>query len=211
MQRLPSEPKSPVRLLTDERGDTGMIEFLLAFPIFLTLLCLVGQLALLFVGQIVVEYAAFNAARSAIVWIPANTAQGAHNRLDVDTSKREHIERAAEISCVPISPGITLGLAQTRAGVSAGSLESGGLAADLWSRLLTDVALVDADGGELPRQHHFAEGEAVNVEVTHRFVLNVPIAATILGDGLPVNGLRTRTLTARATLLNQGRPHNGLE
>jgi hypothetical protein len=55
----------------DEVGAVQSLSFVLTLPIFIMLLLLIVQASQLMIGQMVVEYAAVAAARSAIVWIPA--------------------------------------------------------------------------------------------------------------------------------------------
>lgn len=55
----------------DETGAVQSLSFVLTLPIFIMVLMLIVQASQLMVGQMVVEYAAVAAARSAIVWIPA--------------------------------------------------------------------------------------------------------------------------------------------
>lgn len=60
------------RLHNNEVGGVQSLSFVLTLPLFAMILLFVLQISQLLIARIVVEYAAFNAARSAIVWIPAN-------------------------------------------------------------------------------------------------------------------------------------------
>lgn len=57
----------------DERGGVQTLSFVLTVPLFLFILMFIVQLSQITIGQVAVEYAAFASARSAIVWIPAET------------------------------------------------------------------------------------------------------------------------------------------
>jgi hypothetical protein len=59
------------RLHSDEAGGVQSVSFVLVLPIFVMVVLFIVQLSQVVVGTIVVHYAAFAAARSAIVWIPA--------------------------------------------------------------------------------------------------------------------------------------------
>src|SRR5687767_11915386 len=58
-------------LHADELGSVQSLSFVLTVPLFIMLMLLAVQITQLMIGQIVVHYAAFAAARSAAVWIPA--------------------------------------------------------------------------------------------------------------------------------------------
>ncbi len=186
----------------DETGATHVMEFVLTFPFLLTIIALVCQIALLVHAQILVQYAAFNAARSAIVWIPADLDRERRNRISTGSrsTKREHIRDAAAISCLPITP-------------KARSIGSAGLSkiAFLEERLrlknareLTSVTL---------EKSKFKEDDPITVTVEHEYVLRVPIAGRILGkykgitSTLLLGSSFVKPLKAHATLLNQGGDH----
>ena len=57
----------------DERGAVQSLSFVLTVPIFVMIFMLIVQISQLMIGVMVVNYAAFAAARSAVVWIPADT------------------------------------------------------------------------------------------------------------------------------------------
>ena len=55
----------------DQGGGVESLSFVLTVPLFVMVMMLIVQASQLMIGTIVVHYAAFAAARSAIVWIPA--------------------------------------------------------------------------------------------------------------------------------------------
>jgi hypothetical protein len=62
------------RLLNLHRDETGSVQslsFVLTLPLFLFVMLFIIQVSQLMIGMIMVQYAAFAAARSAAVWIPA--------------------------------------------------------------------------------------------------------------------------------------------
>ncbi|MCI0358342.1 MAG: pilus assembly protein [Planctomycetaceae bacterium] len=118
------------------------VSFVLTAPIFIMLMLLAVQISQLMIGLMTVHYAAYAAARSASVWIPARMepldSQG-ENRIglrmlegvyfggieyrilhDASAPKQEQIRRAAALACVPIAPSRSVG-------ISAGDSTSGSL------------------------------------------------------------------------------------
>lgn len=59
------------RLLRDQRGGVQSLSFVLTLPLFVMVILLIVQVSQIMIGTVVVHYAAFAGARSAIVWIPA--------------------------------------------------------------------------------------------------------------------------------------------
>jgi hypothetical protein len=58
-------------LHADQGGSAQTLSFVLTLPLFVILIMLIVQISQVMIGTIVVHYAAFAAARAAIVWIPA--------------------------------------------------------------------------------------------------------------------------------------------
>ncbi len=59
------------RLHTDQAGAVQGLSFVLTLPFFVLIVLFIVQVSQIMIGTVVVHYAAFAAARSAIVWIPA--------------------------------------------------------------------------------------------------------------------------------------------
>jgi hypothetical protein len=83
-----------------EIGGQAMTEFVIVFPSVMLLFLVIVQTALLMTAKQFVEYSAFCAARSAIVY------DGNNNK----------IKRAANIACIPITPKLTQGSLREFAG-----------------------------------------------------------------------------------------------
>jgi hypothetical protein len=114
-------------LHADQRGSVQSLSFVLTVPIFVMLMLLAVQVTQLMVGLVVVQYAAYAAARSAAVWIPARMEMTWENRLadrsqtGIDSNGERYqltggakfntIQRAAALACLPIAPSRDLGLA----------------------------------------------------------------------------------------------------
>lgn len=82
--------KHLLRLHAQTSGQ-AMTEFVIVFPVLFLMFLVIIQTALLMTAKQVVEYAAFSAARSAIVY---------------DGNKKKN-KRAADIACIAISPKMT--------------------------------------------------------------------------------------------------------
>ncbi|HTN76386.1 MAG TPA: hypothetical protein VL096_14105, partial [Pirellulaceae bacterium] len=121
------------RLLSLHRDQTGAVQslsFVLTLPIFVILMLLIVQISQVMIGLVVVHYAAFAAARAAIVWIPANVADadepancisaravlggqnnGTQYRIAPQGPKFEKIRSAAVLACTPLAPSRNLAVA----------------------------------------------------------------------------------------------------
>ena len=82
------------RLHRDQLGSAQTLSFVLTLPFFVMIMLFIVQVSQLMIGAIVVHYAAFAAARSAIVWIPAalNDAEW-RNRISSYTEDPEGARR----------------------------------------------------------------------------------------------------------------------
>lgn len=103
-----------------EAGGVQSLSFVLTLPLFLTIVMFIAQIGLLMVGNITVNTAAFAAARSAAVWVPAYVSElepenrlpgitaGTNLRIDSTNArtspKYSKIFDAATLACVPIAP-----------------------------------------------------------------------------------------------------------
>ena len=121
----PEQRRSIFQLHADERGSVQSLSFVITAPIFIMLMMLAVQITQLMIGEIIVNYAAFSAARSASVYIPArierpmielenwlNLRQMAGHEFDTSITfspKLCAIHRAAALACLPIAPSRDLG------------------------------------------------------------------------------------------------------
>ena len=60
------------RLHRDQVGSVQSLSFVLTLPLFIMIMLMIVQVSQLMIGTVIVHYAAFAAARSAAVWIPAH-------------------------------------------------------------------------------------------------------------------------------------------
>ena len=120
------------RLHADQRGAVQSLSFVITLPFFIMFVMLIVQVSQLMIATIVVHYASFAAARSAIVWIPAATdivdegpnrisafvpdpaagieGPGTTYTITPGGPKYRKIEMAAVLACMPISPSRDVGV-----------------------------------------------------------------------------------------------------
>jgi hypothetical protein len=159
-------------------------------------------------ANLVVDYAAFAAARSAAVWIPRDSGEEPRNAIAAasragHSEKWRHIRAAGTMACMPISPrmssfrfgftsppatmdleGDALARLAARAvirpdaGVNWLNLGTDAINKFFYAATYTRVALVDEAGNA--RTTFDAHGP-VTARVTHDFELAVPYAGPLLG------------------------------
>lgn len=66
-----AEWKRLLRLHRDELGAVQSLSFVLTLPVFVLLMLFIVQVSQIMIGAVVVNYAAYAAARAAVAWIPA--------------------------------------------------------------------------------------------------------------------------------------------
>lgn len=230
----PAPQQAGETLVAGENGRSA-IEFLLLLPIILSILLLILETALMVQAKFVVNYAAFCAVRSAIVWIPADAPGGeARNhidRTDPDSDKMQKIWRAAAFACVSISPHYSSSLVD-RTGISDASDDQkdaveriaaffpsdgdGNVAESFKNRLAyafdsanTTIDIVAESGGSHDQNAgDYGDHDPVTVRVTHRFYLGIPLANRLMGTSFgagPGSGFYY-PISEQYTLLNEGEP-----
>jgi hypothetical protein len=116
----------------DEAGAVQSLSFVLTLPVFVMIMMLIVQVSQVMIATVVVHYAAFAAARAAIVWIPAETnvfdeganrissyapdadagieGDGPSYTVDPSGAKFQKIRLAAALACMPIAPSRHVGV-----------------------------------------------------------------------------------------------------
>lgn len=181
-------------------GESGqaVIEFLLLVPVLATTCAIAIQLLMLLHARAIVDYAAFSAARSAAVWLPASGLESYLGRelRDRESDGARRIHMSAALACVPVSPKLSafagaeaaaMDSEDAAAGWGGGSGAPGAVAsADLlsrhWSRfqyarratgVILATSVVGAPDGKQMR--------VVEAAVTYRIYLLIPIVDRMLG------------------------------
>lgn len=126
------------RLHADQHGGVQSLSFVLTLPLFMMIMMFIVQLSQLTIARVVVEYAAFSAARSAMVWIPASFGFGLEEENQISflewknfeegfdiyeiqpgSLKYDKIRRAAALACMPICPSRPVDIDGFDAGLGA--------------------------------------------------------------------------------------------
>jgi hypothetical protein len=188
--------------LAGAEGGTAVLDFVLTLPFFAMSVMIVVQTALLVNARLLVGYAAFAAARSAVV-------------------SREHATDAAALACLPISPGVG-GPIATLSGAKVALAFIGG--SDPLRRIARAGAKYEyalaATSVELSGIEDPARAAPITATVSYRFYLSVPYAgaifAALLGGTMPAppgftggGSLSYADLSESFTLVNQGKLHAG--
>lgn len=212
-------------------AGVSALEFTLLLPFLLTLLLTILQVALIVQAKFVVNYAAYCAARSAIVSIPGGIRstktrkQDAHNQIainDESAPKMRIIHRAAALPLTSISPllggAVAAGtainpslpgpLARVAAFFSAGAKSASDelvqRAHYAYDNANTKIEIIPRNNAQ--RGGRFGDHDPVTVRVTYRYYLTVPIAGRILGKAYPGGSGRYVEIAEQYTLLNEGEP-----
>ncbi len=107
----------------DQAGAVQSLSFVLTLPVFIMFMLLIVQASQVMLGLVVVHYAAFASARSALVWIPAQTTDlnesancistravistgnnGTNYVIGSSGTKYQKIRAAAVLACAPLAP-----------------------------------------------------------------------------------------------------------
>lgn len=192
----------------DHEAGASAVEFVMIMPVLTVLLLMILQIALLVQAKFVVNYAAFCAARSAIVVIPddANSAEPRNRLAGPQTSEKiAVIHRAAALPLTAISP--LPGLSAARGNPiwtnPEASLELLKLAPfDVGPRSMvvqttlrapyayddenTEVKVLTRQGVE---GGSFQNHDWVTVKVKYRYFLTVPFAKKLFGTSFSGNPL----------------------
>ncbi len=203
-----------------DRQGTTIVEFPFALIVLVLMALLTWQLGFLVSAYILVDYAAFAAARVAIVQIPPNVSseEPAHAVRDIGlegSAKGDEIQEAAAFVCYPMSDVWSgddswtseipiLQQVMKLPGVEAftDSLGMEEFARRfLYARQNTSARLVVE--GKDSGAHSYAGGSLVTVEVTHDYSLRIGIAARIFASRRESWGYIT-PVKGRATLLYEG-------
>lgn len=95
-----------LRLHRDQRGSVETLSFVLTLPIFVWVMMLIVQVSQLMIGSIVVHYAAFAAARAAIVWTPVRLENDFENCVGLYTVDPTTPDQVfPDLPLVPFSEG----------------------------------------------------------------------------------------------------------
>ncbi len=196
------------------QGGQALVEFALVFPLLLLFVLAIIQIGLAYNAQIILNYAAFSAVRSFIVYQDPVRA-----------------ETAARLICVPISarPTKMIDASLSDLGIDLPDFDLlgdvigdiGGIAERyIYSTYATQVQAFDSRGALVAEDRVLEPGkDDVTVEVTHKFRLAIPIVNRLIGKSMVGEkvgkffdfGLYYLPLTARMTLPVEDAPASSEE
>lgn len=222
----------PVAALRRRRGSqegVAMLEFALVLPIALMLVLVMAQSSLLLGANVCVHYAAYCAARTAIVTIPSEFSREPPNETSGEGGpKWERIRQSAVWALMPIACGSSYYPSSVDAGILTDGLDeffaAYGRTTPAWAtntRVLstklsyasdsqyTTVALEPPTNGAVYDQH-----ESLTVGVRHTYYMPVPFASSLFAKLLDkangvayagsLDGEYGLDIYATCTLTNQG-------
>lgn len=177
------------RRLHDDRAAVA-VSFILVFPIYLLIVGILVQYALLLAARVWVEHAAQVAARSAVTALPDLRPQA--------------VEKAAVMALAPLSPVARGSNVDGEAADMADALQRCGVnLPDTFAQRYTyakQATRVSCSGGDYVNTH----GQEIRVTVRYHFLLTVPGASRILAPHYDtVAGVegRYQTLVASTTVI----------
>ena len=178
--------------LRKEESGQAMVEFAVVFPVVFLLCLVIMQTFLLLSARQVVNYAAYCAARSAIVFLPDSG----------NAEAKKKAERAAIIATWSISPMKGFGSTETFIKPIEDMIEGAtGINFDLARRYNMARSLVKV---KLTPEKIKSPHEDVTAEVTYNVVMGIPLANRIFYEMWKgcekKNGLYTFPFTAKCTL-----------
>lgn len=161
--------------------------FILALPIFLTILAVVIQFALLVNAKVTLNQAAQATARAAMTSLPDEMPA--------------NVQRAARMSLAPISPAAKIGLSNEAVEI-ASSLATLGInpgntygARYTYAEAVTNASYPNQVGSNFA----YNEGQLVEVHVDYMVYLPVPIAQRFIGQRRTIAGVEGWFLPMRGT------------
>lgn len=173
-------------LHTCQEGGVQSLSFVLTLPVFIMIMMLIVQVSQIMIGTVLVHYAAFASARSAVVWVPANAGWDepencihrihlvpqsvASNvsdpvyQLTPGGRKHQKIHQAAVLACLPLAPSRSLGDAPNFA-----ALETAHALAKVYLGLSPSSAANTRIPDRLANKLTYSfENTEVDVQFTHR-------------------------------------------
>ncbi|MFK7790760.1 MAG: TadE/TadG family type IV pilus assembly protein [Phycisphaeraceae bacterium] len=195
--------KLPVKQRLSDDSGVAMVEFVLVTPILLTVTLLLIQTMLVFTGLFYVQYAAFAAARSAIVVIRADM-EDFPNELSPSGEKASYIVGSAMIALTPVcgressSDDTIIAIGPQMENAFSEMYRNLGEPEPAWVNSLiaqrlnyainrTEVAVGKVIPGNeetmriepMTETTVFSPKEAIVVQVRHEFALSIPLASRV--------------------------------
>lgn len=173
------------KLLRDECGSAYTLSYVLCFPLYMLLICLIIEASLVLIVKIGTIYAAYASGRTAIVWLNAapdlankKIRQAACNAMTpFSSSNSTHLARLGGVSGLNWTTGFQLNAAYRLYAQKARATSS-------YLRAKADLAAAATKVSWNPEKP--VENQDVTLTLTYRMPLHIPGAARVLGypDGV---------------------------
>lgn len=215
--RWPHIPTGLLSILRSEDGAAYSLNLAITSPFYVMIVCVLIEVTLMLNVQIGVDYAAFCAARSAIVWLPAETAGGS------SPPEFEHMVHLAAVQAMTPYAS-SLDKHRRNDGPRVDQAERAYL--DTYDRLTRNRNRLSANYVKSKRRYAAAatsvrfspslpvilagrnKDENVTVIVTYEMPFNIPVVGRIFGERSSAGPGYVRKLTSSATLMLE-RPRTG--
>ena len=175
------------RALHSDRGSAA-VPFILALPIFLWIVAIIVQYAIIVNAKLLIDHAAQSAARAAVTSLPENHP--------------ENVAAAAYLSLATLSPLSTLPPSVQADNVYRALQTAGIPAADTFPARYTyamEATRVNWTPQNPQVDFPTSRGRPLDVTVTYRLCLSVPGARGLIGSADTVAGISGRFLTIAST------------
>jgi len=161
-----------------KNNGQAMIEFIIVFPVLLLFLVSIMQFALLYTSKQILNYAAYNTARAAIVWIPKDV---------YPEIKLEKIKKAASITCSLISPNLNISsensidtdISKALSIINAKTKRKDMIQRYITSDMLITVNIFDSKGIPFPIYSPF-NNEMTHTDITVELLYNCPLILPVI-------------------------------
>ena len=181
----PMKSSGWLKRLHRDDGGTAAVSFILCLPVFLAILTVFVQFALMLNAKLMVSNAAAAAARSAITSLPEETP--------------DNVKHAACMMLVPVSPKAVTGVSQEAQGLSDAiktlNADAPSAFAERYTYAENAVVVMYPN---LDYKHK--PGQDIEVTVSYKFFLTVPGARGLLGQAGNVAGVDGRFWTVSSTV-----------
>lgn len=187
---VPTILRTLVQRIHSDQG-TVAVSFILALPIFLIILAILVQYALLINAKIMLDQTAISAGRTAATCLPTDV------QLD-NVIAEDNINRTAYIQLVPLSP-VARGGTNAESQVVAQAFTNAGVQLPAkFAERYTYAA--EATAVSYPQRNYAASnGQDLELQVSYKFYLTVPGAQRLIGNADTVGGISGRFITLFST------------
>jgi len=183
----PRPASAPLGLRAILQSDHGgaAVSFILVLPIFLFIIGVLVQYALIVNAKVMIDYAAQQAARAAVTSLPEGTPQ--------------HVMSAAYMALTPISPQAAGDPAAEAQSMADALTQVGAPVMSGFANRYTYAMAATTVSWQPQIDYTIHEGQAMTLTLVYRLRLTVPAAQMVVGASDTVAGLGGRFLNISST------------